>query len=64
MTYKKLFCKKHNQHLFYVYFNTETGQIGTICQVCEDEAITEARNKEISQEMRVMQAEAEMEMKV
>ena len=37
---KKLYCKKHTQHLFYVYSDTKTGRLQTICQVCEDEAIT------------------------
>lgn len=40
--FKKLKCAKHNQHLFYVYINTETGNVGTICQVCEDETIAKS----------------------
>lgn len=60
MTMKKRFCKKHHQHLFYVYQNDETGEIATLCQVCEDEAISAGIMK-ISQDMRTMQAEAEMD---
>ena len=45
MVAKKIFCKKHNQPLFYIYKDEETGRIGTICQACEDEAITESHEK-------------------
>lgn len=63
MTWKKRQCNKHHQHLFYVYQNDKTGELATLCQVCEDEAITAGtmKIKPISQEMRLMQAEAEME---
>lgn len=39
--YIKLCCEKHQQHLFYVYISNKTGRINTVCQMCEDEIISE-----------------------
>lgn len=47
---KKLSRKKHKQHLFYIYLDTETGRIGNLCQVCEDEEMKRLRDIELLQE--------------
>lgn len=43
--YKKLVCKKHHQSLFYIYVSAITGRINTVCQVCEDEIISQQEIK-------------------